>query len=329
VKTASAGTIALLASNAPYFVAECYDFTINGVAYHYTSYDQPLTVGGTTYLTGLTIERGPIKESVGLTVETLDLRITPQADNPGGAPTIAGYPFLQSIRAGWWDGVRITMSKIFMPTPTNTANGKTLIFTGRVSDCTAGRAVAKFTISSDMILLNTSMPRNLFQTGCVHTLFDAGCTLSPATFAVTAVPITALGPAVNVLTASSLAQAAGYFARGRLVMTSGAAAGFSTSIQGFASGVITANKPLPSGSVAVHVGDQFTIYPGCDRQQSTCNTKFSNTAHFRGYRFLPQPETQYSGGTTASESLKPAGQQGITPGGTGSGAYNRSYTYKP
>lgn len=35
-------------------------------------------------------------------------------------------------------------------------------------------------------------------------------------------------------------------------------------------------------------GDAFTIYPGCDKQQSTCSAKFNNLIHFRGFPYVPE-----------------------------------------
>lgn len=38
---------------------------------------------------------------------------------------------------------------------------------------------------------------------------------------------------------------------------------------------------------AIEVGDEFTLTPGCDRQFSTCQTKFENHKRFRGVPRLP------------------------------------------
>ena len=43
--------------------------------------------------------------------------------------------------------------------------------------------------------------------------------------------------------------------------------------------------------VAPGIGDTFTAYPGCDKLQNTCNTKFTNIAHYRGYNYVPPPES--------------------------------------
>jgi uncharacterized phage protein (TIGR02218 family) len=47
-------------------------------------------------------------------------------------------------------------------------------------------------------------------------------------------------------------------------------------------------NPLP---LVPSAGDAFTAYPGCDKTQATCTTKFANLGAFRGFPFIPQPET--------------------------------------
>jgi uncharacterized phage protein (TIGR02218 family) len=52
--------------------------------------------------------------------------------------------------------------------------------------------------------------------------------------------------------------------------------------------VITVLQPLPAAVVS---GDAFEIYPGCDKTKATCENKFANLIRFRGYPFIPAPET--------------------------------------
>ncbi|MEI8325522.1 MAG: phage BR0599 family protein [Betaproteobacteria bacterium] len=68
----------------------------------------------------------------------------------------------------------------------------------------------------------------------------------------------------------------------------GANAGIGRTIKAQAGGVLTSVQPWPS---AVTIGDTFTVYPGCDKTQATCSSKFSNLARFRGYPYVPAPET--------------------------------------
>ena len=46
--------------------------------------------------------------------------------------------------------------------------------------------------------------------------------------------------------------------------------------------------PLPNVPA---VGDTFSVFPGCDKTKTTCAGKFSNIARFRGFPFVPVPET--------------------------------------
>jgi uncharacterized phage protein (TIGR02218 family) len=40
-------------------------------------------------------------------------------------------------------------------------------------------------------------------------------------------------------------------------------------------------------SEVVAVGDAFTVSAGCDKQFSTCRTKFDNALNFRGFPYMP------------------------------------------
>ena len=42
---------------------------------------------------------------------------------------------------------------------------------------------------------------------------------------------------------------------------------------------------------APSAGDTFTCYPGCDRALLTCTNKFGNQVNFRGYPYIPSPES--------------------------------------
>ena len=54
------------------------------------------------------------------------------------------------------------------------------------------------------------------------------------------------------------------------------------------SGIFVLTQPLPYAPAA---GDNFTVYPGCDKSQRTCQLKFNNLANFAGFPYVPAPET--------------------------------------
>ena len=99
----------------------------------------------------------------------------------------------------------------------------------------------------------------------------------------------------TVITADFPYSISGYYDLGTVTFTSGANAGQSRTIKqclqgigGFAS--ISFALPLPCEPV---VGDLFSIYAGCDKQQTTCAGKFSNLANFSAEPYVPVPETVY------------------------------------
>jgi hypothetical protein len=85
-------------------------------------------------------------------------------------------------------------------------------------------------------------------------------------------------------------------------------------------------NPPPLGITA---GDTFSIVAGCDKAFSTCSARFSNIIHFRGFPYVPQPETLYSGGVGAGpNSSAPLGTQGNVSGGSYVGGARGGSVYK-
>ena len=109
------------------------------------------------------------------------LRGTAYPDNLGAtSDTITGgAPFLQVLRDGSFDGCEIERGRVFFSDRIGgTAIGDVTLFKGRLGTVDQiGPTSAKLTVNSDLVLLNIDMPRNLYQSTCLHTLYDSGCTL--------------------------------------------------------------------------------------------------------------------------------------------------------
>lgn len=95
------------------------------------------------------------------------------------------------------------------------------------------------------------------------------------------------GSTVNKLISDST-KTSGYYDNGQIVFTSGANAGLTKAVKQYFTPQFTFNSPLPFGPSA---GDTFIAYPGCDKMQATCTSKFSNLANFEGFPYVPTPET--------------------------------------
>lgn len=288
MKTASAPLLALLNGTNLFIFADCYQVTLyDGTIYRWTTADYPMTVDGDVYSTrpnAPVLSRGTVREGVGLQVNSLP--VTLGVGDSGF--TIGGVPLAAAARNGLFDGAAVRVKRVFMSTPT-TANVTTSLirFSGIVSTVAPTPTAVTLTVKSELAKLERQMPRNVVQPGCAHVLYDAGCALVKASFTVTGV----VGAAATVTAIpTNLTQANAYFEQGVIVFTSGVNLGARRSVKTYvnASGVVTPTIALP---VAPANGDTFSIFPGCDKSQATCLAKFANLVHFRGFPYVPKPES--------------------------------------
>lgn len=332
MKSASAATLAILAAGQ-WIKAELYDLTlVTGQVYRFTDFQIPLSAAvypsGTAnaYSASLVVKRDTLTQKVGAEAGSMKVTFAPQPDSPAAPVLVAGYPLIQTARYGFLDGAKLQMSKLFMNAPAapggalDTSPGAVAWFLGTVQQIEIDRLAVVVTADDYLAYLgNQQMPRQLWQVGCFHQVYDAGCTLLKTTFTVTGTVSTA-GDGAHFTT--SLTQADDYFDLGVLTFTSGVNAGLSANVALFkhAAGAFTMRFPFPN---TPGVGDAFSVYPGCDLQQATCTNKFSNLIHFSGQPYIPQPETMLDGGT----DNPPAQQTGQQFGNMGGSAPSSQYSY--
>jgi hypothetical protein len=196
MKTASVALKAFLASisqgNGPgnFWVADLFTFTlISGGTLRFTSFDQDVTVGGNTFSSlGPFLNRTRIRSKIGLEVDDLDIEVVAAPTNQLTVPGSGSQPVLAAIRAGVFDSARVLIERLFIPAISPSIDvslGTIVMFAGSVGTATVRRASATLQVKSHLELLDVQMPRNLYQPGCRHTLFDSGCTLLKSSFYVT------------------------------------------------------------------------------------------------------------------------------------------------
>lgn len=288
MRNASSALIALLNSGSEFVVADCLTFILaDGTIVRMTNAGVDVTVvsqydnASHVFPSGLPFTRGETRVVIGTEVGTLQVTLSPDP----AVHTLEGVPWPAAVRAGALDGAEVLLEKVISAAWGDTSAGTLILFWGRAGSPVASRSTITLTVNSAMVLLQAQMPINVYQPGCLHALFDAGCELSQGTFTVT-------GTAHTGTTASSivtgLSFAATYYDLGQVVFTSGANAGLSRSVRSSASGAVI---PIVAFPFTPAVGDAFSLIPGCDKKQATCDTKFSNLLHFRGYPFVPVPES--------------------------------------
>lgn len=276
-------TVALLNSGLPFVTVDLWQITLNGgtvIRWHGGPMETAsLTFNGATYLAGPPITRSKITTKLGLEVATVDSKFV-----AGPADLINGTALIPFTVGRGFDGAVVTLYKAFLPTWSSPITGVVIDFAGRVTEIKEiGRSEFTMTISASTVLLNVNMGPDVFQSGCLNTVYDASCTLVAASFMSTGAVVGA--GTVNGCS-SNLTQADTYFTQGRIVFTSGANAGLSRAVSSYlhTGGALTFAFPLP---VAPSAADAFQIYAGCPLTTAICTSRFANLIHFRGQPFTP------------------------------------------
>lgn len=296
MRNASAALIALLNSGTEFAIADLLTIVLaDGTIVRLTNAGPSITAvsqydnASHTFIGGtVQFRRGPTKLVVGLEVDAMSLTLMTTGQ------TLSGLPWPQQARQGAFDEARVMLERLFMPSWTDVSAGTMIEFWGRVGSVKPSRNMIEMMINSDLELLAMPMPRNVYQTQCLHTLYDAGCGLFKSVF--TVVGIAASGSTVNSLR-SNRTEADGYFELGAVKFTSGQNNGITRTVKTYlnSNGEFKPSVPFP---YAPANGDTFTAYPGCDKviavggnvNSGTCKVKFNNLANAKGFPYIPTPE---------------------------------------
>lgn len=283
MRQASPKLIALLDANQ-FIMADLYTITtIQGIEYRFTNYDFDLTVGGKVFSSqGPIISREGISLSLGIEVDNLSITIGTNESTKFGE-----VPVTQAFHNGVLDGARFKLERIFMDaqTPTDTSAGTLVLFEGRIVEPEFDRYEIKASVVSDVDGLKLQMPRNLYQPGCLNTLFDSACGLRSADFAINTT-IGANSTPNRIL--CDLSQPQGWFTQGVVEFLEGVNIGIKRTVRLHETGALLLTLPLLEMPA---IGEAIRVYPGCDKRLETCTNRFNNRARFRGSPYVPVPET--------------------------------------
>lgn len=287
MKQASEALINLLHNSDQIYVADLYTIMlIDDTVLRYTSLDKNLTVGNDVFRS-FTIDRNNVSQRIGLEVD--ELSITMYANQNDKLPS--GASVLQAMRGGAFDNAMLALEVLFSPVPWQynmpaiSADYKLLHFLGRMDIEEVDGLRAEIKVKALTELLNVKQPRNLVMPSCLHTVYDSRCCIQKTNYA--AVGTIGSG-STKAIVSCTLSQPAGYFDMGEILFKDGQNACITRGVRQYGNGRIVLSHPLPYVPVQ---GDSFTIYPGCDRTKYTCLTRFNNLNNFRGYPYVPTPET--------------------------------------
>lgn len=280
MKNVTPALLTLMQSNQQFILADLYTITtVAGMVLRYTDFDTDLTYGGNVFSSnGPVLKRGKTRVVIGLEVDTLDVEAFPAPTH-----TIGGQGWLAAAVAGVFDGATLKLERAFI-SPVPKVVGALIMFSGTFADIETARARVSIRVNSDLAALQVQIPRSIYQASCLNVLYGPDCKVNRASFARASTVVTRTLSRITC----GLSQVDGYFNNGYIVFTSGALAGSRCTVKAYYPGQFTLYNPLPSLPA---IGDAFTVYPGCDKALATCGAKFSNSANFRGYPFIPVPET--------------------------------------
>ncbi|HEY3778773.1 MAG TPA: DUF2163 domain-containing protein [Rhizomicrobium sp.] len=285
---------AFLASRQPCHTAELFSFyMLSGTTLRWTSYDRSLTIGSATWLAPIDgaplITRNRLGTKNTVEVPELELRL-----GAADAQLLDGQNIKTQIHNGAFDGARVEIDRVFMPAPGDTQFGYVVLFNGRWSQALIDAEGVTITAKGDNVLMNQQAPRNLYQTNCLHTFCDAGCALAAADYTFTGRTVGSGSTPKNLVWTVPAGFTASQFTLGKVTMRSGPAIDQVRTVR-LAAGTSLAltyalyDAPAP--------GDTFEILMGCDRDQTSCQTRspvaggsVNNIQHFRGFPYVPQAE---------------------------------------
>ncbi|MBF0402299.1 MAG: DUF2163 domain-containing protein [Magnetococcales bacterium] len=268
-----------LLSEHAFIMADLFDIELtNGTVLRYCSFDADITFNGQLYsASGPIIRRSRTRCVIGVEVDTLNLEVAPSPMD-----TLLGLPWIHAAGIGVLDGATVVLYRVFLRNDLAVVGG-VILFVGQVADLQTSRHLVKLTVNSHAQMLNVKMPRNLWQPGCLHTLYDADCGAARNG------SVASVGAgSTSTMLYCALSLASGWFDQGYVQFSSGALAGVRRTVKSYTPGVFQLLLPLPSIPA---VGDGFTAYPGCDKTQATCAAKFNNLINFRGFPYIPVSET--------------------------------------
>ncbi|NJM51591.1 MAG: DUF2163 domain-containing protein [Sphingomonadales bacterium] len=258
-------------------LAQCWKIErTDGVTQAFTSFDQPLTVDGTTYEPANSFSASQFASDSDMSVADVELLGALDADDITA----------EALLAGVYDHAEV---ELFVVDWSDLTIPKTIVRRGWIGNISQ----SGITFRAELRGLGQRIQQPIIESyspECRVDLFSPRCGASRAAFAVTATVTSltdgTLGVASDnrVFFSNTLNQEDDWFKYGELIWTTGANAGHTTEIRSFKKGRIELWEPM---GLNVAVGDTFTIHAGCDKSLATCRAKFNNVVNFRGEPHVP------------------------------------------
>jgi uncharacterized phage protein (TIGR02218 family) len=246
----------------------------DGAVYGFTDHDRDVAFDAANFEAASGFTGTDIRQSVGLSIDNLDVSGALQSERLNEA----------DLAAGQFDDARVEIWRVNWAEPEQ----RVLMMTGSIGEVRRGDTAFTAELRSLSHYLDQNQGRT-FQFACDATLGDARCGIDLDDPGFKGTGTVTEASAAYLLGASGLdGFAEGWFDAGLLSWTSGANAGRAMEVKRFTlSGGAASIELWRSMASAIAPGDVFTISAGCDKTFQTCKAKFANDINFRGFPHIP------------------------------------------
>lgn len=263
----------------------------NGYAIYGTEHDEDLDI---TTATGVEVELdGLYLASAGISGSELRLKGDMSVDNMQveGALDAPGFDVdinAADIEAGLLDNAAVTFFLVNWRDPDLWQDIRQHGYLGEITRTSEG--VYRTELRGIQQRLQQQIGRTLGERCDVREFGDARCKLDVDSLSVNGevTAVTSRRRFNTSLDTGSATPANGYYETGKFIFLTGANAGFKKQVKFDSVGGVLGNLSLwDAMPYDVQIGDTFTLWPGCDRNFSTCQA-FDNVNNFRGHgRWIP------------------------------------------
>ena len=277
VKTLSSGLQAHLDGRATK-MCYCWKVTRNdGLVQGFTDHDNALTFGGVTYEASSGFTATQFAASTGLAVDNLEVEGALSSDSINEEDLAAGHYDNAKVEVYWVNWSNTTQRHIV-------SRG----FIGEVK-----RAGVMF--QAELRGLSNALQQKTgrkYQRYCSAVVGDARCGINLANVAYRGSGAVGIASSSRIFAATGLGGFSDdWFTAGVVNWLTGANAGQSMEVKlhNFINGTVSIElwQAMP---FEIETGDTFTVTVGCKQDATTCNSKFSNIANFRGFNLIPGPD---------------------------------------
>lgn len=245
-----------------------------GAVLGFTDHDRDVVFDGTLFEAASGFTATEIRETVGLSVDNLEVE----------SALISARLSETALAAGDFDDASVEVFRVDWGDP----ELRVLVRRGSLGEVRRSGSAFAAEVRGLAHYLQQSQGR-VFQFACDAELGDARCGVDIAVPAYRATGLVASVRGDRLIATTDLATyESGWFTRGLLTFTTGANAGRASEIKRHAKAGAEATLELwQVPGEAMSPGDGFIVTAGCDKQLATCRAKFANAVNYRGFPHMP------------------------------------------